>query len=205
MRRMSSKLRSSGELISAVILAAVVLGMSLALWSYAQSSTSQLKYQQQLQNSLLEAAMKVNLLKVYGDPSSGVSVYQLSYSPNSTVYAILLGIKGSSFFVDNQASLFIPKGGNSYVNLSDPSQWSSPPNIVDSSYNIMIQPVYSSDTNYYSFDLWVGFSNVALYKLSFSSLPYILLKVVPSNQYAEVLVLLLKIGDKYWAFSYYYL
>lgn len=202
---MQKRMRASSELISAVILAAVVLAMSLALWSYAQSSTSQLKSQQQIQNLLAESAMKINLLKIYADASNSNYVYQLNYAGSSTIYAMFLGIKGSSFLIDPTASLYTASFADSYANLSNSTQWNNLPAIGVPSNSIMVQPIYTSDTNYYSLDLWLGFTNVNLYRLDFSSLPYILLKVSPSNQYQEVLIFLQKIGDKYWAFAYYYL
>jgi len=196
-------MRGSSELISTVILVAVVLGMAFALWGYAQSSATQLKSSQTIQNMIAESSMKITVLRVFSQPPQ--YVFQVSYSTNSTIYAALLGIKGSSFIFSSQDQILIPYAASGFANLSDPSQWIIPPASQVSSSSVMIQPIYSSDSSYYSLDLWLGGRTVSLYRLDFSSSPAILLQVNASGQYTEILVFFIQIEDKYWAFAYYYL
>jgi len=196
-------MRGSSELVSTVILVAVVLGMALALWGYAQSSATQLKSSQTIQNMIAESSTRITVLRVFSQPPQ--YVFQVSYSPNSTIYAALLGIKGSSFIFSSQDQILIPYAASGFANLSDPSQWITPPASQVSSSSVMIQPIYSSDSSYYSLDLWLGGRTVSLYRLDFSSSPAILLQVNASGQYTEILVFFIQIEDKYWAFAYYYL
>jgi len=196
-------MRGSSELISTVILVAVVLGMALALWGYAQSSATQLKSSQTIQNMIAESSTKITVLRVFSQPPQ--YVFQVSYSDNSTIYAALLGIKGSSFIFNSQDQILIPYAASGFANLSDSTQWISPPASQVSSSSVMIQPIYSSDSSYYSLDLRLGGRTVSLYRLDFSSSPAILLQVNASGQYTEVLVFFIQIEDKYWAFAYYYL
>jgi len=196
-------MRGSSELVSTVILVAAVLGMALALWSYAQSSATQLKVSQTIQNMIAESSTKITVLRVFSQPPQ--YVFQISYSANSTIYAALLGIRGSSFIFSSQDQILIPYVASGFANLSDSTQWISPPVSQVSSSSVMIQPIYSSDSSYYSLDLWLGGRTVSLYRLDFSSSPAILLQINASEQYTEVLVFFIQIEDKYWAFAYYYL
>ncbi|MEM0020993.1 MAG: hypothetical protein QW039_06485 [Fervidicoccaceae archaeon] len=198
-------MRGSSELISTIILVAAVLGMSAALWIYAQSSTSNLRNQQQIQSMISESSTQLNLLKISADPSQEYFIYQVTYKSNSTIYALILGVKGSSFLYSTQDTIRIPYLGNPYINISDSAQWVLPPLVRVPSSSIMIQPIYSSDSSYYSLDLWLGNSNIGLFKIDFQSAPFTLINVSPSSQYQEVLVFLIQIENKYWAFAYYYL
>jgi len=196
-------MRGSSELISTVILVAAVLGMAFALWGYAQSSATQLKVSQTIQNMIAESSTRITVLRVFSQPPQ--YVFQVSYSANSTIYAALLGIRGSSFIFSSQDQILIPYAASGFANLSDSTQWITPPASQVSSSSVMIQPIYSSDSSYYSLDLWLGRRTITLYKLDFSSSPAILLQVNASGQYTEILVFFIQIEDKYWAFAYYYL
>jgi flagellin-like protein len=201
--------RGSSELISTVILVAVVLAMSVALWSYAQNSTAQLRDAQQVQSMLSQSSTNLNLLLVYSDQTGLTKVLQVSFPRGSNVYVAVLGLKGNSFLLADSPqsqsyAVFIPSGGPP-ISLSDSTQWSPPPNFSVQSGSVMVQPIYASDPTYYSIDLWLGATNLRLYKLDFSSNPVILLKTQATGQYTEVLVFFLQIDNKYWAFAYYYL
>ncbi|MBE9391260.1 hypothetical protein IOK49_04130 [Fervidicoccus fontis] len=202
--RGSKKMRASSELISTVILIAAVLAMSSGLWYYAQDFSSNLSNNQYISSEISQSAMSLNLLKVYSDPSSSNLVYQVGYVQGSTIYLAVLTIQKNSFIYLGQEQISEPSQGLGFFNLSDPSEWTSLPVIQVQSSQVMVQPIYSSDSSYYPLSLWLGSNGINLYPLYFNTSSVQLLNIKVNSNYDNVMVFFTYLNGKYWAFSYFY-
>lgn len=154
---------------------------------------------------LRDENLKLNLLKVYGNSTD--EIFQLTRNQPGSIYIGIFYLTNSSFVYKGSESVLLPVNSTvSYVD--DPGNWSSAPISYVSPIYIMLQPIYSSDVNYYQLSLWLGPSQtVKLYKIDFSTVDQVKLLRISniSTGYSGVMVFFTLIDNNYWAFAYYYL